>query len=311
MLEYTPLDNNQIDIILAEFTAEKALSSTLLSGGSENTNYLVSTDKRRYVMTICEYKSVPDTQDLADLLELLARHEFPTSRLVHSLENKSFSLFNDKPVLLKKYIAGEIIEDLPYNILQSLGQQLGRLHKIKAPDYLPDKPNYGTDKFSIVASYAPDSTFYHWLKEMRQTIMDGISPTLPKALIHADVFYNNVIISKDGTRATIMDFEEACNYYRVFDLGMMIIGLCSEGSTINLKKVRDILTGYQQENQLLALEQQSLKLFTAYAATATAYWRHMWFNHLEPDIKMKDHYLIMKNLTDHVMELDDDCFNPV
>lgn len=311
MAEYTVLNKHQIVKILAEFTTYKVLTTKLLSGGSENTNYLITTENKKYVLTICQHKSIQDTENLANLLELLAKHDFPTSVLVHTLQKKSMSLFNGKPVLLKEYIEGEIIEDLPNDILQSLGKQLGLLHKIKAPAYLPDEPGYGTDKFSIVASYAPETDFYYWLIDMRKIILDSISPTLPKALIHADVFYNNVIVNKGSSKATIMDFEEACNYYRVFDIGMMIIGLCSEGAIINLQKVRYLLLGYKEEIELIAEEKQYLKIFTAYAATATSYWRHMQFNYLEPEIMMKDHYLVMKNLADHAMQLDDDFFKDI
>ena len=74
--------------------------------------------------------------------------------------------------------------------------------------------------------YAPESTFYKWLKEIQKYIESYISTDLPKALIHSDIFYNNIIVNKDSEKATIMDFEEACYYYRVFDIGMMIVGTC-------------------------------------------------------------------------------------
>ncbi len=100
-----------------------------------------------------------------------------------------------------------------------------------------------------------------------------------------------------------MDFEEACYYYRVFDIGMMIVGTCSEGEIINKKKIKSLLEGYQQENKLLDIEIKSLKAFTVYAATTTAFWRHQNFNYINVDATLKNHYLEMKNLADTIKNL--------
>ncbi len=119
----------------------------------------------------------------------------------------------------------------------------------------------------------------------------------------ATYFFNNVIVSKDGKHATIMDFEDTCHYYRVFDLGMILIGTCSHGESLSLSKAGHLLKGYQQKIKLLELEKNVLQVFTAYGASATAFWRHQNFNYVHIDATLKDHYLAMKNLADHVMDL--------
>ena len=308
MAVYTILDKQKVSSVLADYSTDKVKSVDILSGGSENSNYLVITDSNKYVLTICEQKTQQEAQNLADLLEHLAANGFATSKLIRTKGNNCVAIYQDNPVLLKKYIAGRIMEDLPSHLIQNLGQQLGKLHQISAPTFLPQDINYGIQHFADVSYYAPDSTFYKWLTNIGNIIMTEMPDDLPRALIHADVFYNNVIVSTDGTKTIIMDFEEACNYIRVFDLGMMIIGLCSEGTVLDLKKVKYVLTGYMQEITLLPKELQNLKLFAAYAAAATAFWRHKHFNFVEPEANMKDHYLIMKQLADHIMQLGESSF---
>jgi len=304
MAQYTVINDADLKTILESYGIGTMLSYKILSGGSENTNYLVNTETNAFVLTICEQKPVQEAENLALLLNYLKLNNFNTSKLVETLNGALIAIWNDKPIILKEFIKGDIIQDFPENLLVYLGKELAKLHQVKVPNYVPKTLNYGSiSRFDEVRVYAPDSSFYKWLKETQHYIENYISPELPKSLIHSDIFYSNVIVSADQKTATIMDFEEACYYYRLFDIGMMIIGTCSKGKTINQKKIKSLLEGYQQENKLLEIEIDSLKAFTVYAATATAFWRHQNFNYVNVDVKLKNHYLEMKNLADTIMDL--------
>lgn len=296
------LKDIEIERILVPYGI-KMVSYKLLSGGSANTNYVIHTEDTSFVLTICDEKSNEETEKLASLLTYLEHNKFSTSRLIKTLNGELISTCNNKPVMLKGFIKGDIAKDLSENLLLYLGKELAQLHQIKAPDFIPRKIAFGLEHFDEVQKYAPDSSFYKWLKSTQHYIENHIDSDLPKALIHSDIFDTNIIVDKEGKLATIMDFEEACYYYRVFDIGMMIIGTCRDQSTINLCKVASLLKGYQQEIKLLEIEKKALKAFTVYAATATAYWRHQNFNYVNVIHEMKDHYLEMKNLADIIKNL--------
>lgn len=308
MAQYTVLSDQNIRSIIATYNLGELHSFKILSGGSENTNYLVVTQSGKYVMTICEQKSAQEAGELANLLEHLAYHNFSTSKIVRNSTNEAIALWNGKPVMVKTFLEGKIIEDLPENLVVLLGRELGRLHQIEAPEYLPKIISYGKEHFYEVENYAPNSQFNLWLYEVRDYIEKHISPNLPKALIHSDLFYNNIIVSDDERSATIMDFEEATYYYRVFDLGMTVIGVCAIGETIDLAKASSLMKGYTEETNLTKTEWDCLKAFTVYAAASMSFWRHKNFNYTNPEPKLKDHYLALKNLADYTRELPDDCF---
>lgn len=303
MTHYSILNNKDLLIILSPYGVGKVQFYNVLSGGSENTNYLVKTETSTYVLTISEQKSAAKATELADFLEYLNLNHFTTSKIVKTINGSLATQWNDKPVLLKEYIEGDIIEDLSENLLIYLGSQMAQLHQIDVPDYLPRKLSYGVENFNKVHAYAPNSSFYTWLKTTQKYIESHINSDLPKALIHSDIFYNNIVVNKNGKQATIMDFEEACFNYRVFDIGMMIIGTCNEGEAVNFDKVACLLVGYQQKIKLLPLEINALQAFTIYAATATAFWRHQNFNYINVNSEKKDHYLEMKRLADFVMNV--------
>lgn len=308
MAQYTFLNTAEINTITTQYAIGNIDAYKVLSGGSENTNYLLTTTVAKYVLTICEQKNIDEANQLAQLLEHLAGHNFVTSKIIRSVNNESAILWNEKPVILKAYIHGHIIEDLPKHLLVFLGKELGRLHQIEAPSYLPNETDYSMTHFEEVELYAPNSSFYLWLMEVKQSVQKYTSIDLPKSLIHSDVFCDNIIVSEDNTTAVIMDFEEASYYYRIFDVGMMIIGLCSEDEVLDLKKINHLLTGYQQEIEFTAIEKNALQVFTVYAAAAMSFWRHRNFNYIKPIPKMKDHYLALRNIANYVRKLPEGCF---
>ena len=263
MTQYTFLNPLDFKTIATQYGISEVLSHKILSGGSENTNFLIRTDKVSYVLTICEQKSMAEARNLALLLEHLQKNDFDTSEIIRSLKGDLITAWKKKPVILKSYLEGEVLDDLSEALLMLIGQELGRLHQIPPPEYLPTDISYLMEHFDKVELYAPESEFSFWLQAIKKNTQKYITPNLPKVLIHSDLFASNVIISEDKDSATIMDFEEASNYYRIFDIGMSIIGLCREGKTVNINKINAFLKGYYQEIDLLPIEKNALQDFTA------------------------------------------------
>ncbi len=300
MAQYTVLNEIQIQKLSNIYTLGKVLSFKVLSGGSENTNYYIKTEKDKFVFTICEQKTSQGAEELAELLTHLDRYQFSTSKVIQTEKGENISLWEGKPIIVKSYLEGKILEDFSPQLLQYLGAELGKLHKIPAPDYLPKIINYGKEYFDEVKGYAPESAFYQWLKETKTYIQKSLTEDLPKSLIHSDIFYSNVIVAEDEKTAIIMDFEEATYYYRVFDIGMMLVGLCTENRELNFAKANSILTGYQRVSPLSDEELKVLPAATVYAATATAFWRHRQFNHVFPDEAQRNKYEEMRDVADFV-----------
>ena len=308
MEQYTRLNEKEIRTILSQFGIHHMSSFKLLSGGSENTNYVIITESEKYILCVCEQKTEAKAKKLADLLNYLEAQNFTTSNIITSSDNESVIVWKGKPIMIRGYLEGKIEQDLSPNLLKLIGKELGKLHQIVAPDYLPNQLNYGKEQFVHVKKYAANSSFDVWLEKVLTYMQPYFKLDLPKSFIHSDLFWDNIIVSEDETSATIMDFEESANYYRVFDVGMTIIGICAEGEVVNLEKTKHLLNGYQSEVELSAEEIKALKAFTIYAGACMSFWRHQNFNFAKPDPKMCNHYLGLKVLADYVFELPNDCF---
>ena len=308
MEQSTELNEIEIREILAKFDIHNISSFELLSGGSENTNYLVKSKKGKYVLCIFEQKTVKNAKNLAHLLKHLEINNFNTSKIIYTSDSESVIIWKDKPIIIKTFIEGGIRKDLPPNLLKMIGKELAKLHQINTPEYLSNQLNYGKEQFANVKKYSANSEFDIWLKNILEYILPYLKLNLPKSIIHSDVFWDNVIIGGDDNSATIIDFEESVNYYRLFDIGMTIIGICGEEKIINLEKIKYLLDGYQSEVQLLKDEINSLKAFTIYAGASMAFWRHQNFNYVNPNSEMSNHYMKLKVLVDDIVKQADDCF---
>jgi len=309
MAHYSILNKADILEILKPYSIYSIKKFKILDGGSENTNYKIDSEVGKIVLTISEQKTIQEAQDLAELLDHLKKNNFDTSELVHTSQNKSLSIYKNKPVMVKRYLEGKIMSDIPLHLLQQIGADTARLHKISVPDYVRDIMWCGKERFNEVKQYALNSPFDLWLKDTHSYIDKNTAPDLPKAFIHSDIFGSNIIINNDKTKATIMDFEEATHYYRVFDIAVLFISLCVQSGDIDFIRASSILKGYTSVTRLTDEEKQALQPLTVYAAAGVAFWRHKNFNFTKPDKDLKDTYLKMKDLADRVRALSSNFFS--
>ena len=299
---YPELDFSQIASLASHFNVGMKPEYQLLTGGSANSNYLIHDDEDEYVLTIYENKSFEDVRTLTRLLDYLQEHGFETSKCFPDKAGKNVLHHHGKPVTLRSYITGKVPEQLDVKQANSLGEQLASLHQIPDPGFLPRDHDYGVESFSILAIEVPGHEFLDWIADMSEYIRSNIPGSLPRALIHGDIFCDNLVLQ--GDKVAIMDFEEACYYYRVFDLGMTILGTCFDGSEPDESLIKALLKAYNSQINLEQEERNAILPATIYAATATAYWRFRQFNILTPNVDKQDDYLKMQKIAENLRAAD-------
>jgi homoserine kinase type II len=193
------------------------------------------------------------------------------------VSGEEIAYIRGKPAMIKPFIAGQVVKNLDKDMLAQVRATIGKLHQIPKLDYLPDQHAYGLETFPDIIDQGINDAYEEWLGQ-RYAVLRRLLPVwLPRGLIHGDIFYDNVLFAGKQFKA-LLDFEEACIYFKVFDLGMAVVGLCTENLKIQLPKVRSLIRGYQKIRQLERAEQGALKLFVEYAAIATSAWRYWKYN---------------------------------
>jgi homoserine kinase type II len=295
----TPADLKQVATI---FGLPEITSINDFAGGQENSNYHLQAGGQDYVLTLCENKTIDEAQVLIDTLRHLEAHGFSTTQIISTRDGAMQTEIHGKPLLLKSYLSGQVTDPLPLETIYPLGQAMARLHQVPIPEFLPDQPAYGRQTFAAMRqNFGRPHLFLDWLKEIEGYLKDHLPEDLPRALIHADIFADNVILTPDHG-PVIMDFEEATNYYRVFDLGMAMVGTCYPEGVLNAKAREELLRGYESVTPLNEAETKAIVPATIYAAAAMASWRFWQFNIVQPEVGKQAHYRALQKIADDLWE---------
>ncbi len=307
MALYARLDRTAVESLARRFGIDDITDFSVMEGGSENSNYCIEANSGKYVLTLFDQKSLKHATNLASLLVHLTNHGIRSSRVVMPLEGPIVMLYDQKPVMLKCHVDGDITANLTGNLLVQVGEEMSRLHAISAPSYLPKSFPYGRSYFPEVIDSNLDHTYINWLSEKNSYLQKRIPQNLPMTLIHGDVFFDNLIVQGDQLMA-IIDFEEACHYYRCFDLGMAIVGTCRDRQGICFEKARRFIRGYQNNVTLQSVERECLKAFAVYAAVATSFWRFRQYHMSRPEPRLYDQHVEMQTLADTISEYPESNF---
>ena len=310
MATYTQLNKQDIQSLADNYDL-RVIKFLPIDGGSGNSSYILKTEKSSYVLTVCDDKKIDEVFKMGQLLLLLETHNIPCNRLILPVNSEILTTFTTadgvKPVILKNYIEGQVIKQLDETMLFEVGRQAAQLNQISPPDYLPTNHSYGRQFFSRAIGLNIDVKYESWLSEEIDYLEQNISENLPRGLIHGDLFYDNLLFdpssSMPGGFKAIIDFEDACHYHLIFELGMGILGTCINDLTVNLDKARSLVNGYEKIRSLIKIEKESLQLFVRYAAVATSYWRFNKYNIEEPSQHKANHHLQMMNIAKSVSEI--------
>lgn len=297
MATYTVLTSQTIKHLLQSYSLAELLDFQIMDGGQANSSTVITTTQGKYVLSVCDEKSDKEINLLTSTLDHLNHHGFPTSRLIKTREGAGYIDFQGKPVYVKEYIDGEVEKALSAEMYYQIGQELAKLHTISAPSGLPETFSYGIEKFREVTE--GDGDFPAWLKEKTKQLQSCLNSDLPRGFVHGDLFYDNILFH-NGKLAAVLDFEEACHYYLVFDLGMCIAGCCTVNETLSMDSTTSLVEGYQSVRSLEEREKELLQAHIIYGAAATAFWRFRQFNIIHPDIGKNHLYTAMMNLANYV-----------
>ncbi len=256
MSVYTELTHDDIQSIVSAYAIGSLQSFSGIAAGIENSNFFINTDKGRFVLTLFErmnYHELPYFMNLMRFLadrglacpdvmmrddaSLLFRYEHQYGCIVSCMHGQTFASLNDKQ-------------------LCEAGKGLARLHVLGA-DFSERRQN---------------STAFAWMQEtaikvlplLRQSghdaaaslLIDELSwqqkqsfVVLPKGLIHADYFADNIMFEGDRLSG-IIDFYYACDDVYIYDLAIAANALAGDAEGLDQQKMQLLLQAYQTERSL-------------------------------------------------------------
>jgi homoserine kinase type II len=306
MAFYTKLSRQEIQAIAGQFDI-KVISYTPIDQGLGNSNYLLATNQGQYVLTVFEIEPSQVTK-MVEVLRLLEKNDFPAPRLERLNTGKVVTEFKGKSVSLKPYILGQVLDELHIKQVYQVGTALAKLHEFPAPDNLSSQHTYVKTTYPQVMNQEINLNYKKRVSERYKAILASIPPNLPVGIVHGDIFPDNLLF-EDGEFKAIIDFEDVSRIYKIFDLGMAIVGLCTNETEIDISKSRALVSGYQEIRSLEEPEKKSLKTLIELAAILTSTWRFWKYNIDMPDMGDSNKYVHMVDIAKNAKAIPSREFN--
>lgn len=253
MAVYTQVSAEEMAALLARYDdAGTLVSAKGIAEGVENSNYLVETDRHRFILTL--YEKRVETADLPfffALLDHLAEAGNPVPRTMKDREGHQLQTVAGRPACLIEFLQGVSVSHPNAAQARATGEALGRLHAAAA-DFTGTRPNaLGPEGWAGLAARCGDD-------------LDRIAPglgarvfqeleylaacwpnDLPRAVIHADLFPDNVLML--GDRVTgLIDFYFACTEIRAWDVAVTHSAWCfgNDGTGYHADLGNALVAGY-------------------------------------------------------------------
>jgi len=256
-----------------------------------------------FILSVCDEKKSADIDCLTRVLLSLEESSLPATVLIKTVSGRHQISHNKTPVYLKRFVPGLVTRNLSPAILHQLGRTMATMHRLPAIEGLPEKFPCGLQRFDEIINSDLDHPYLDWLKLKKHSLLERLDPGMRKGFIHGDILWDNLVV-EDDTLVAILDFEEACYYYTLFDLGMCAVGCCTTNRKFDQTKIKALLSGYNSRQRLTPKEHNQLIIFIEYAAVAASVWRFRQYNINYPGSGKADSYLELSSLADQAATLE-------
>ena len=308
MAQYTKLSEDEILELAGRYELQVS-SYEPIEQGAGNSTYLLNTKQGKYILTVFEIDPVR-VAAMSKILLLLEKYEYPAPRLIKMANGEVLTNYYEKSVLVKPYIPGYVKDEIDDEQVKQVGVALAKLHEIPVPDYLQDKHPYVGTTYPKIMEQEIDPDYRNWVEKRYRFITEKLPYQLPVGLVHGDIFCDNLLFEDENFKSVI-DFEDVSRIYKIYDLGMTVVGICTEGKNINIKKVRAFLDGYQEIRLLEEIEKDSLQICIEWAAILTSTWR-FWMEKIRfPDQNKPEKYLQMVRIAKNISVIPNEEFKIV
>lgn len=308
MAVFTQVSEGDLAAFLRAYNVGEAVTLDGIAEGVENSNYKLTTTEGPFILTL--YEKRVDEADLPfflSLMEFLADNGVPTARPIPQKNGARLGTLCDRPAALIAFLSGKSTLTPSPAQARAAGAALADLHEA-TPRFEGSRPNtLGPEGWAaLLAKCAPRANeVQEDLGAELQSALDQIHATwptgLPRGVIHADLFPDNVLFEGDKVGGLI-DFYFACTDYYAYDLAVMINawGFAKDGTWLP-DVCTALVEGYETHRTLSDAERAALPLLSRGAALRFILTR-LWdlLNH-DPDalVTPKDPLALLPALRFH------------
>ncbi len=252
MSVYTPVGREELDAWLTPLALGRLIEYAGIAAGMQNSNYFVTTERGRYVLTLFERPEFAYLDFHLALMEHLARRGIACPLPLAGADGRLWRSLADKPASLLTCLPGANCDHPDVAQCRAVGVKLAELHLAAAdfPDPLPNP--CGTEwRAKTGATLLPHLPVDEAAMLAEELAVEAASDwaALPRGVIHADLFRDNVLWDSCGALAGILDFYFAGEDVWLFDLAVVANDWCRDG-----ERLAALIAGYQSRRLLTEAE---------------------------------------------------------
>ena len=275
MAVYTKINKENISYINKKFDIEKFISFQGIKQGIENTNYLLKTKYKKYILTIFEKRvSNKELPFFMRLMEILNNSKINCPKPIKNKEGSYLFRLKNKKACIVTFLDGSDKKILNFKNCYDIGKIIARMHLITKNLKIFRKNSLGINNLSpfLKSIRFKKNKFNNleiFLKNNLKNIKKNWPKTLPSGIIHGDLFIDNIFFKKNKLSG-ILDFYFAANDYLIYEVAICINALCFDKKgtkfIINKQKVKNLVKGYESIRKITQNEKQSLNVLCKGAA---------------------------------------------
>jgi len=276
MAIYTKISSKEVKFIEKNYNLGKIISFKGIKKGIENTNYLLKTKNKNYILTIFEKRvQVKDIPFFMKLMDKLNLYKINCPKPKKNKRGNFLIKVKNKTASIVSFVEGKDKLKLTTKDCYTIGKNIAKFHKASRKIKLYRKNSMSLSECKKILNKMGNkykkinSNLNILMKNSYLEVKNKWPKNLPHGIIHGDLFIDNIFFKKNKFHGYI-DFYFACNDFLMYEVAICINALCFDkkrGKFIfNKKKSKNLIMGYSKIRSLSKNEKKSLNILCKRAA---------------------------------------------
>jgi len=276
MAIYTKISSKDIQSIENNYNLGKIIHFKGIKKGIENTNYLLKTKDKKFILTLFEKRvHKKDLPFFMNLMDKLSKYKINCPKPQKNKRGSFLVKIKNKTASIVSFVEGKDKLKLNPKNCYEIGKNIAKFHKASKKIKLYRKNSLSLKDWPKLLNKIGNKSkiispnLNSLMKNSFLQIKNKWPKNLPFGIIHADLFIDNIFFKKNKFHGYI-DFYFACNDFLMYEIAICINALCFDKKNnkfvFNKKKSTNLIKGYSKIRKLSDKEKKSLNVLSKGAA---------------------------------------------
>ena len=276
MAIYTKISLNDIKSIEKNYNLGKIVSFKGIKKGIENTNYLLKTKDKKFILTLFERRvQKKDLPFFMNLMDKLNKYKINCPKPQKNKKGSFLIKVKNKTASIVSFVEGKDKLKLNPKNCYEIGKNIAKFHRASKKIKLYRKNSLSLKDWPKLLNKIGNKSkiispnLSSLMKNSFLQIKNKWPKNLPFGIIHADLFIDNIFFKKNKFHGYI-DFYFACNDFLMYEIAICINALCFDKKNnkfaFNKKKSKNLIKGYSKIRKFSGKEKKSLNVLCKGAA---------------------------------------------